>query len=54
MINDGIYPRKGVPEIGTDLPCLPFVLVEEFEVDVLLISHRLFLFGRAFGMGSAG
>ena len=49
-------PRKGVPDIGTDLPCLPFAVVDVVEVDVCeFTSHRLaFLFGRAFGMGSAG
>ena len=48
-------PRKGVPDIGTDLPCFPFAVVDVVEVDVceLLTSHRLaFLFGLAFGMGS--
>ena len=49
-------PRKGVPDSGTDLPCLPFAaVVDVVEVDVCeFTSHRLaFLFGRAFGMGSA-
>ena len=46
-------PRKGVPDIGTDLPCLPFAVVDVVD-DVSLISHRwAFLFGRAFGMGRA-
>ena len=48
-------PRKGVPDIGTDFPCLPFAVVD-IVVDVCeFTSHRLaFLFGLALGMGSAG